>query len=213
MPQHAPALVLASASPRRRALLARLVPHFKVTNPAVDETPLQGESSHALARRLATAKARAVSRAQPRAAVLAADTVVVVDAEPLGKPADATEARAVLARLRGRVHRVITAVCVVPPGTEPMTHMIETRVRMRDYDDAEIDAYVASGDPLDKAGAHAIQDRRFRPVAQITVLHERRGTSAVFGPRAARYSWGRVDYRRPGRLRAPRGVGAAAYRD
>jgi MAF protein len=167
MHQRAPRLVLASASPRRRELLARLLPQFGVAIPVVDESPLGTESPAALARRLATAKARAIGRAQPQAAVLAADTVVALDEDSLGKPADAAEARAMLVRLRGRVHRVITAVCLLPPGSQPLTGARETCVRMRDYDDAEIRAYVETGDPLDKAGAYAIQDRRFRPVAGI----------------------------------------------
>jgi MAF protein len=167
MTQRAPNVVLASGSPRRRELLARLLPRFAVTIPAVDETPLERESPEALARRLAAAKATAVGRARPYAAVLGADTIVVLDGEALGKPADADEATAMLVRLRGRVHRVVTAVCLVTPGGQPLTGSMKTSVQMRDYNDEEIRAYVASDDPGDKAGAYAIQNCRFRPVARI----------------------------------------------
>ena len=110
------ALVLASASPRRRALLARLRMPFTVVATSVDETPQAGEPAEAVARRLAEAKAAAASRDARDARILSADTVVAVDAQPVGKPANAAEATALLVRLRGRAHRVITAVCLTIPG-------------------------------------------------------------------------------------------------
>jgi MAF protein len=103
--------------------------------------------------------------------MLAADTVVVLDGAILGKPADAAEAMAMLRRLRGRWHRVTTGVAVIAPHAAGQliehTAAATTRVLMRDYTDQEIAAYVASGDPLDKAGAYAIQNAQFRPVARI----------------------------------------------
>jgi septum formation protein len=109
---------------------------------------------------LARRKARAVAAQLDAGVVLGADTVVVVDGDALGKPADAAEARAMLRRLRGREHQVLTGVAVVDAasGREHAT-VVTTRVMMARYTDADIDAYVATGEPLDKAGAYAIQDR------------------------------------------------------
>jgi septum formation protein len=150
-------VILASASPRRRALLARLVPEFTVRPSDVPEDLEPGPLRQALAR-LALAKARAVVMHAPGAIVLAADTVVVIDGDVLGKPGDAAEARAMLRRLRGREHEVLTAVAVVDAGTgRAETTVVASRVVMRAYGDDVIDAYVGSGEPLDKAGAYAIQ--------------------------------------------------------
>ena len=159
-------LILASASPRRRELLARLGLPFEVVEPAVEEGSLRGRPER-IARRLAAAKARAVSEERPDATVLAADTVVAHRGVLLGKPRDAAEAEAMLKRLRGRVHRVVTAVAVLPPGRRrPLVEHAVTRVTMRRYADAEIAASIARGDPFDKAGAYAIQDERLAPVAR-----------------------------------------------
>ena len=107
---------------------------------------------------LSLRKARAVAtRPDVRGVVLGADTVVVVDGAPLGKPADPADARHMLRRLRGRVHEVVTGVSVVGAGREA-TRTVVSRVLMRAYDDATIDAYVATGEPLDKAGAYAVQE-------------------------------------------------------
>ena len=113
----------------------------------------------AAAEALARAKARAVGRRVPDALVLGADTIVVIDGDRLGKPADAGEARQVLGRLRGRVHEVVTGVALVDArsGREASTAVV-SRVLMARYTDRVIEAYVASGAPLDKAGAYAIQD-------------------------------------------------------
>jgi len=166
-------LILASASPRRRELLARLRIPFDVVPAGIDEEP-DGSRPVRLARRLAVAKAQAVAARQPDAAVLAADTMVVHNGDVLGKPRDAEEARTMLARLRGRRHRVITAIAVLPAGRRPdgrgsprrplVDHAI-TVVSMRSYSDGEIDASIARGDPFDKAGAYAIQDPLLRPVS------------------------------------------------
>ena len=160
-------LVLASASPRRRELLARLGIPFEVVPAAVDETPFPAEAPGDLARRLAAAKAAAVLADRPAAVVLAADTVVSYARQALGKPVDAADAVRLLRALRGRRHQVITGVCVARAGHLPLTAACHTDVWMRPYGDEEIAAYVASGDPLDKAGAYAIQHPEFRPVARL----------------------------------------------
>jgi septum formation protein len=118
---------------------------------------------------VALAKARAVAlRLSPdaRAVVLGADTEVVLDGRLLGKPRDAADAGRILRELRGRVHEVITGVALVAPGREEAT-AVATRVTMRDYSDAEIEAYVATGEPLDKAGAYGVQGLGARLVARV----------------------------------------------
>ncbi|MCS6836334.1 MAG: Maf family protein [Anaerolineae bacterium] len=171
-------LILASGSPRRRALLAQLGLPFRVLSPDIDETPLADEAHIAYGLRLAQAKAQAVAeRLRADQVVLAADTVVILAAdtlgideqgEILGKPQDADEARAMLRRLRARTHLVCTAFCLLAlPSGQQHCQAVQTLVTMRDYSDAEIDAYVASGDPFDKAGGYAIQHEGFAPVAHI----------------------------------------------
>jgi MAF protein len=177
-------LILASASPRRRELLARLGLAFEVVEPQVDERG-RGGRPEPLARRLAAAKARAVAATRPQATVLAADTVVAYRGDILGKPQDAAEAEAMLRRLRGRSHHVVTAVAVLPPARtgarpggrrRPLIDHAVTRVTMRRYSDAEIAASIARGDPFDKAGAYAIQDERLSPVeAYDSLPADRRG--------------------------------------
>lgn len=162
----APALILASASPRRRALLASLGVEFEIVPADIDEwAPVRHPRAERLARGLARQKALAVADDHSQAAVLAADTIVVQRGRLLAKPADATEARAMLEHLRGRDHRVITGVAVARGRRVRVAHAV-THVRMRDYADAEIDRYIASGEPFDKAGGYAIQDARFAPVAR-----------------------------------------------
>lgn len=153
-------LVLASASPRRRQLLEQLGLRFRVRESAVDESPLLAEAGDPgrLTRALALAKAEMVACREADALVLAADTVVVVDGEILGKPRDAAEAVAMLTRLQGRTHRVVTGV-VLADGADGRREAVaeETLVTMRPLTRPEIEAYVASGEPMDKAGAYAIQ--------------------------------------------------------
>jgi septum formation protein len=158
-------LILASGSPRRQALLAALGVEFAVDTADVDETPAAGEAPDALVCRLCRAKARAVAARRPGATVLAADTVVALEGTLLGKPADAAEALAMLRVLRGRTHQVYTAVCVAA-GDALSTRLSVSHVTMRAYAEEELGAYVKSGDPLDKAGAYAIQHERFAPVAR-----------------------------------------------
>jgi septum formation protein len=164
-------VVLASSSPRRRELLARLGIPFRVEPAEIDESPRRGETSPQTAERLARSKAEAVATRlpdRPDTIVIGADTVVVLGRHLLGKPADPNEARAMLRSLRGRSHRVITGVAIVRRSTgTSVTRCAVTRVRLRALTDAEIDAYVASGDPFDKAGGYAIQNQSFRPVEAI----------------------------------------------
>jgi septum formation protein len=158
--------VLASASPRRRELLASLGVPFTVRAADVPEPLVADVPPAAQAEALALAKARAVA-ADGAAVVLGADTIVVLDDRPLGKPADAREARAMLRGLRARPHEVVTGLAVVAPDGTVRTAHAATQVHMRAYDDDEIEAYIASGDPFDKAGAYAIQHPDFRPVARV----------------------------------------------
>jgi septum formation protein len=160
-------VVLASASPRRRALLARICPDFAVTPSAVDET-LPPLPPAAAAVQLALAKARAVAVSAPDALVLGADTIVVIEGEILGKPASSADAIAMLRRLRGRSHEVITGVAVVRAcDRREVTASVRTRVAMLAYSDTEIDRYVATGEPLDKAGAYAVQEHGAALVAGV----------------------------------------------
>ncbi|QQR75385.1 MAG: septum formation inhibitor Maf [Holophagales bacterium] len=150
-------LVLASGSPRRREMLAALGLELVVRPVDLDESALPGERPEVYVRRLALAKARA--RCAPGEAVLAADTVVAVEGALLGKPRDADDARAMLAHLAGREHEVFTGVALVlggEPRREAST-VERTAVVFAPLAAAEIDWYVASGEPMDKAGAYAIQ--------------------------------------------------------
>jgi len=150
--------VLASASPRRRELLRDICSQFEVVPSEIDEALDDGPTPEAVAG-VALRKARAVAARAGEAVVLAADTVVVLDGAALGKPADAEEARAMLRRLRGREHKVITGVAVVDSRTGREASLaVVSRVRMAVYSDTTLEGYVASGAPLDKAGAYAIQD-------------------------------------------------------
>jgi septum formation protein len=158
-------LILASSSPRRQALLASVGLSFSIDTADVDETPLAGEAPDAMVCRLCEEKARAVAQRHPGATILAADTVVALDGRLLGKPADAVEAVAMLRALRDRTHQVYTAVCVATNG-ELRSRLSVSHVTMRPYGEAELGAYVSSGDPLDKAGAYAIQHSPFAPVAR-----------------------------------------------
>jgi len=137
--------------------LRALCPDFTVLPSEVDETLGPGPLTEAVAR-LAFEKARAVAARVGAGVVLGADTVVTIDGDALGKPAGPDEARAMLRRLRGREHEVITGVAVVDAGSGRAERTaVTSRVRMADYGEREIEAYVASGEPLDKAGAYAIQ--------------------------------------------------------
>jgi len=163
-----PMLILASASPRRKDLLSLLGLPFVIRPTDVEEVNHAGEGPAAMAVRLSQAKARAALAHAQRGLIVAADTLVCLDGKVLGKPAGPAEAVDMLRRLRGRPHLVFSGVTLidVQSGWE-RTELAETMVWMRDYSDAEIAAYVASGDPLDKAGSYAIQYRDFCPVLRV----------------------------------------------
>ncbi|SIS80200.1 Maf family protein [Alicyclobacillus vulcanalis] len=154
-------ILLASGSPRRRELLAMLGVPFVVKPSEADETFPPGtpprDAVVLLARRKAEAVWRTLDEAERRdAVVLAADTLVAIDQDALGKPRDADHALAMLRRLQGRTHAVYTGVCVRTAEAEEAAYA-KTEVRMRRRDDAWLRAYVATGEPMDKAGAYAIQ--------------------------------------------------------
>ncbi len=147
-------VVLASASPRRKQLLELLGLTPEIVPADIDETWRNGEAPAPHAERLAREKVAALHR--PDAAVVGADTIVVIDGAILGKPADAAEARAMVRRLAGREHEVFTAVAVAHRG-RVASGVVRTAVRFRALDDATVAAYVATGEPMDKAGAYGIQ--------------------------------------------------------
>lgn len=164
-----PKLVLASNSPRRKELLALGGQAFEVKPAEVNEDPQPGEQPIDYVQRLAGEKAqKAATGLEPDALVLAADTTVVCQGRIVGKPKDADEARAMLKALRGQTHIVYTAISVRTSAGVQLNDLATTQVPMRAYSDEEIEAYVASGDPLDKAGAYAIQHAGFHPVASMT---------------------------------------------
>jgi len=164
-------LVLASASPRRRDLLTRAGLRFEILPADVPEEMRAGEAPRMLVERLAAEKAASVRDrlpAQPRRLVLGSDTVVVLDADILGKPRDPEHAVAMLRRLAGRTHTVWTGVAVATTGAEALcVRSVESRVTLRPADEAELRAYVATGEPLDKAGSYALQGEGRRLVSRI----------------------------------------------
>lgn len=158
---------MASASPRRRELLTAVGVECLVDAADVDETPRPGEAPAAYAQRLAGEKALAVAVRHPDESVLGADTVVVVDDEVFGKPVDAEDARRMLRRLSGREHVVFTGVAVARDG-RLMSDVEKSVVEMRDISETEIESYVKSGEPMDKAGAYAIQGRASAFVCRVS---------------------------------------------
>jgi septum formation protein len=166
-----PRLVLASASPRRAELLAAAGMAFDVEPAHVDETTRAGESPEAYVTRVAAEKARVVSARRPARHVLAADTTVVVSGQILGKPVDGDDAARMLGMLSGRTHEVLTSVCLIRPtsaGGAPVSGLSRTAVEFGRLDPDEIAWYVATGEPVDKAGAYAIQGLASRFVTRIS---------------------------------------------
>lgn len=152
--------ILASASPRRREMLAVLGLQFTVEAAAADERALAGEPPPAFVRRVAEDKAQIVAARNPSSWVLAADTVVVLDGVLLGKPADAEEAVRMLKGLSGRGHEVWTGFCLKKEGTaDQVCRAVKTEVQFADLPELVIRAYVRTGDPLDKAGSYGIQSQ------------------------------------------------------
>jgi septum formation protein len=160
-------LILASGSPRRHKLLALLGVPFWVMPADVEEANQAGEGPAEMALRLSQSKARSISSRVGDSLVVGADTLVCLEGEILGKPANAAGASEMLRRLRGKPHEVHSGVTLITaPGAECCIS-VTTTVRMRDYTDREIAAYVARGDPLDKAGAYAIQHQELNLVARV----------------------------------------------
>lgn len=157
-------MILASASPRRKELLGNAGYELVIAPADVDETRLEGESPCQLVQRLAELKADACLKTygvlEPGQTLLAADTIVWMGTEALGKPRNADDARRMLRELSGKTHHVSTGVCLMrgtPSGVDQRSFVETTDVTFKDLTDAEIDAYVATGEPLDKAGAYGIQ--------------------------------------------------------
>lgn len=172
----APALVLASTSPRRRELLARIgVVPTRIAAPDIDETPLKGEAPAAYVARLAEGKARAVKRAANEI-VLAGDTTVAVGTRILEKPVDEADLRRMLGLLSGRRHRCISGLCVIDREGRARVRSVGTVVAFKRLSDAEIDWYVESGEGMGKAGGYAIQGRAETFVRFLSGSH-----SAVVG--------------------------------
>ena len=159
-------LVLASASPRRQELLRNAGFAFEVQPADIPENVLPGEDAKKYAERLAREKALAVSLQHPHDTVLGADTIVAVDGQLLGKPANSADATRMLRLLSGRDHEVITGVCLVVKG-QPFVASEITRVTVDRITDQEITDYVATGEPMDKAGAYAIQGIASRWIPRI----------------------------------------------
>ena len=160
-------VVLASGSPRRKSMLADLEVDFVVVPADVDESTVKGESAIDYVQRVATLKATTVSLAHPLDVVLAADTTVDRDGTILAKPIDDDDATSMLRSLSGREHLTHTAVCVASAGTIK-TALVSTAVTFRALSDEEINWYVGTGEPLDKAGAYGIQGRAAGFVASIS---------------------------------------------
>lgn len=151
-------LILASQSPRRRELMMLLNMPFSSENPNVEEIIRTDIKLEKAIEELAYLKAADVLSRHPHATVIGSDTVVVVDGEVLGKPANPDDGKAMLRKLSGRKHEVITAVAILTENTKKVFHS-KAEVTFYPLDDAWIDSYIASGSPLDKAGAYGIQDR------------------------------------------------------
>jgi septum formation protein len=161
-------IVLASGSPRRRELLSQAGVRFGVVVPNTDETPIEGESPQEMVERLALEKAEAIASSNQAAYVIGADTTVYIDQQALGKPSSELEACQMLAKIQGRAHQVwggVAVVCREARVRQVWSH--STQVTMRPMDQATIEAYVATGEPLDKAGSYAIQGIGLQFVDQI----------------------------------------------
>lgn len=161
-------LILASSSPRRRSLIACFGLPFLVDMPETEEMALPGEEAHDHVRRLAVEKGADVVSRHDEGLVVSADTVVVLDGEIIGKPRDANDAREMLGRLAGRTHYVLSGVAVTEAETTSVkAAVVSSRVTIAALDESEIDRYVATGEPLDKAGSYAAQGEGKRFITGI----------------------------------------------
>ncbi len=180
----APSLVLASTSPRRRELLARIgLEPARIAAPDIDETPLKGELPRAYVARLAESKARVVDRAADEV-VLAGDTTVAVGRRILEKPTDEADLRRMLGLLSGRRHHVYSGVCVVGADGRPRVRVADTVVAFKRLTPAEIDWYVASGEGMGKAGGYAIQGKAEMFVRFLSGSHSNVVGLPIFETRA-----------------------------
>jgi septum formation protein len=161
-----PQLVLASGSPRRAEILNSVGWRFTKDVPDIDESEREGESPEDYVRRLAEEKAQTVSHLHPDSIILAADTTVVIDEQIIGKPVDLDEARRMLSMLSGRWHDVLTGVAITQNGNIAVG-MERTGVKFAEMNDAEIEYLAKMGDPLDKAGAYAVQAQAALFIEQI----------------------------------------------
>lgn len=162
--------VLASSSPRRQALLKLLLADFEVVPSDVDESVQVAESPEAMVARLAREKAVAVQDRYPSACIIGADTLVVCEEQFLGKPASPEEARSMLRKLSGKTHQVLTGVCLLHPDTVSVEYAT-TDVTFCELTEQEIENYLRSGEPFDKAGAYATQGLGARFVEKIDGCH------------------------------------------
>ncbi|OPY12671.1 MAG: Maf-like protein YhdE [Syntrophaceae bacterium PtaB.Bin038] len=161
-------LILASASPRREEMLRMLGVEFAVLHSNVDENPRAGESPEAYALRLSEAKARAVAGMRPGCWVLGADTIVTIDGELLGKPRTPDEARGMIRKLSGRAHTVITAFTLFnSERAEPIRRAVSSQVLFKEIPDDELEWYVATDEPYDKAGGYAVQGKASVLVSEV----------------------------------------------
>jgi septum formation protein len=165
---HHTTVILASASPRRRELLRLLGLSFQTRIAGIDEREDGDPTPAELVARLSREKGRAGARAAEGSIIISSDTIVVLEDQILGKPGSEDEARMMLRALRGREHHVLSAITIIDQieGVE-IADRADTRVHMRDYTEQEIEAYIETGDPMDKAGAYAIQHPGFHPVSHI----------------------------------------------
>ena len=161
-------IILASTSPRRRDILALLGVPFEVRPPDFRETTRDDLTADEEALELALGKARSIASVEPDALVVGGDTLIALDGEKIGKPEDAEDAAAILLRLSGRTHRILTGVALIHRATgREATHLERVEVRMRDSTDAEVAGYVAQGESMDKAGAYSIQGRGYRLIESM----------------------------------------------
>lgn len=161
-------ITLASGSPRRRDLMALLGVDVEIIKPDIDESQHEGEAPFDYVQRLSREKAAAVTTQGDEGFVIAADTIVVSSGVVMGKPRDEADAHRMLSELQGNTHKVLTGVTVTNRATgKVISDVCESKVRLRTMRDDEINAYIATGDPMDKAAAYAIQNSDVAPVEQV----------------------------------------------